>query len=158
MTDTAIIEALLLRWSDTHMGRTVTLQLEHEGEHPFRHLKCGPAHGQRLRLVVQVIDDDDAESGDPAPPRETEDSLAATAVSRPKRQWSAVPPSQQAAIRCGEHDFQTFLGVLNAQEAAEAVREICGVSSRKDILLGTPAAAHWKQLDDSFYLSQRGMG
>lgn len=61
MDSAAVIEAMLLRWSDSHIGRTVTLLLPDDGEHPFRGLKCGPANGQRLALSVALISDDESQ-------------------------------------------------------------------------------------------------
>jgi hypothetical protein len=73
-----------------------------------------------------------------------------------KRNWHDVQPAAQAGIRCAEPIFHAFLNetrkyqVSTPEEAAEAVREICGVHSRVE--LGTKHAARmlWKQLDDQF--------
>lgn len=52
-------EALLLRWGDNSTnGRTLTLQLQEHGEHPFRGLPSGK-NGQRVMIAVTLIGDDE---------------------------------------------------------------------------------------------------
>jgi hypothetical protein len=73
-----------------------------------------------------------------------------------KRDWRDVQPAAQAGIRCAEATFRAFLnevkkyGVTHHEEAAEAVRELCGVNSRVE--LGTKHAARviWHQLDAEY--------
>lgn len=76
-----------------------------------------------------------------------------------KKKWSELPPAQQAAIRCGEVAFRRFLAetggypgvaVLDADMAADEVRERCRVRSRSDIRPGTDAAVAWAALDSQF--------
>jgi hypothetical protein len=74
-----------------------------------------------------------------------------------KRDWRDLQPAAQAGIRCSEPMFWAFLNegrhhynVKAETEAAEAVREICGVNSRVE--LGTRHAARviWHQLDAEY--------
>lgn len=72
--------------------------------------------------------------------------------------WRDLGPTKQAAIRCGDPVFWAWLeeerlfSVRNAEEAAEAVRDICGVASRAD--LQRPANSmerlRWYELDNAF--------
>lgn len=87
------------------------------------------------------------------------------------RRFSELPYSQQAALRCGEPDFAKFLAYSKTREwraaaeivgphgvwAPEAVRSICGIGSRSEIIKGTPAGDKWAALEAEFYAWQRGM-
>ena len=155
MSGASVIEAILLRWGETHStGRTVTFLLPDDGgEHPFKHLKCGPDNGQRVALSVALIADD--ETVTPAPTTQPKPA-------KERRSWSELPLSQQAAIRCGEPDFKVFMMTrlvgVEDRDAAHIVRMYCGVESRKEIEAGNAAGHLWKQLDSDyrFWLSQRG--
>ncbi len=64
----------------------------------------------------------------------------------------------QAAIACTDSMFRMFLektycnflpescGINTEEHAADMVRYICKVKSRKEILVGTPAAVEWNKL------------
>lgn len=75
---------------------------------------------------------------------------------RERQKWVTMPPAKQAAIRCNDPVFMQFVKeIKNADCAfgvscAEAVRELCGVTSRADILEGTRAAEKWAALDREF--------
>lgn len=70
--------------------------------------------------------------------------------------------AQQAGIMCAATDFQQFLiehhmmprhspdGKLLHERAATAVRLICGVKSRSEVIPGTSAAEKWDQLMGQF--------
>src|ERR1700678_3123742 len=68
---------------------------------------------------------------------------------RERQKWMTMPPAKQAAIRCNDPVFRQFIKEMkNANcafglSSAEAVRELCGVTSRADILEGTRAAEKW---------------
>lgn len=47
--------------------------------------------------------------------------------------------------RCREQSFQQFLGVDGEQAAAERVKEVCEVSSRRDLDRDVPAQARWNE-------------
>lgn len=136
MTDAAqVIEAMLLRWTDSHTGRTVTLQLPDDGDHPFKGLKCGPANGQRLAVSVALIADDETQA--PVEPKPAGKSYA-----------------QRAALLCQEGAFITFVretqnggvAVSTADKAVDWLRDECGVYSRKQIIEGTPAGRRFLDL------------
>lgn len=157
MTNAAVIEVMLLRWSDNQNGRTVTLLLPDDGgEHPFKGLKCGPSNGERLAISVARIADDETQEP----------------VEKPKEKREYSLP-QRVAMVCNEPGFARFLceqhsdlwfevgGALDttsdADIASECVRLHCNVSSRSEILPGTPAAAKWDELHGRYLGWQRGM-
>lgn len=109
----------------------------------------------RLHETPAVVAGQDGEaplSGTP------EGSRPATSPSAPKRIWSDLPASQQAAIRCGEPDFRNYLRVRGGRhrwpsspdEAADCVREFCGVESRSELDHNLGAKALWRKLDDGY--------
>ena len=124
------------------------------------------AMGTRFQAALVAIGDDELpiKSGKeamPNPQRPTSqlDTQPQPDTDKPagaKRDWRDVQPAAQAGIRCSEAPFWAFLNetrnyqVSNPQDAAEAVREICGVKSRVE--LGTKHAARvlWHQLDEEF--------
>lgn len=73
-----------------------------------------------------------------------------------KRKWAELPPAQQAAIRCGEGGFQTFMSeranetMTGPETAARLVRDYCAVLSRKDIKRDTIAGELWQKLDAAY--------
>lgn len=134
-----VIEAMLLRWGESHAsGRTVTFVLpEDDGPHPFKGMKCGPANGQRVALSVALINDDETQA-----PKE-------------RRSFDELPLSQQAALLCNEPRFRRFLFERYETEdtsdaAAKAVRIDCGVESRADLDKSQNAAARWRKLHSEY--------
>lgn len=73
-----------------------------------------------------------------------------------KRRWEDLELSAQAGIRCEEQAFRQFLreeficSADNADDAAEEIRSICGVTSRASLNNDEDAAFKWKNLD-GFY-------
>ncbi len=75
-----------------------------------------------------------------------------------KRAEPASRLTQLAGIACNDKLFQKYLAVHgyhnidNRDDAADAVRKICGVKSRKEFIVGTPAGNEWLELYDAFAL------
>ena len=73
-----------------------------------------------------------------------------------KLDWREVQPAAQAGIRCAEPRFRDYLAVEHgintktAQEAAEAVRNLCGVNSRALLGVNHKARTLWRQLDSGY--------
>src|SRR6185295_854615 len=73
-----------------------------------------------------------------------------------KLDWREVQPAAQAGIRCAEPRFRDYLAVEHgintktAQEAAEAVRNLCGVNSRAMLGVNHKARTLWHQLDSGY--------
>lgn len=79
-----------------------------------------------------------------------------------RRPFSELPYSQQSAMRCNEPGFLDFIAKvhpdwLGADNAAQAVRDHCGVRSRADLDTHPEAAARWLKLDADFFAWSRGM-
>jgi hypothetical protein len=64
--------------------------------------------------------------------------------------------SLEAALRCREPMFQRYLNVSDENEAAEAVRKACGISSRAGLNTDPEAARAWRALDGQFLAWKRG--
>lgn len=77
-----------------------------------------------------------------------------------KRPWRDLQPATQAAIRCNEPSFRAFLteehsfrprqGHDSADEAAEFLRSLFGITSRSELGTDPRRRVLWKQMDDSF--------
>jgi hypothetical protein len=80
--------------------------------------------------------------------------------SRTKRAWGDMSPSQQAGLLCGDPRFHQFLfercniSKPDKDEAAAAVREICGVTSRAAISIDNIA---WRDLVADFRVWERAL-
>ena len=59
--------------------------------------------------------------------------------------------AQQAGALCASAVFQVFLDCQTEQETIEAVRDACGVASRSEIRVGTPAGDKWLDLVARFH-------
>lgn len=81
--------------------------------------------------------------------------------------FTELPLAQQAAMRCQEPGFRSFLrergdvGLISSNivtdvDAARFVRIHCKVTSRSEIIDGTDAADRWRSLDAEYYAWQRG--
>jgi hypothetical protein len=120
--------------------------------------------GTRFVAVLVAINDDESPVQQPAKEKakpvsvSPQPSLANGKPEKAKRDWRDMKPSAQAAIRCGEPIFWAYLneehgyGVSNKDDAAEAVRDKCGVVSRKrlDDENFHSARVIWHQLDSGY--------
>lgn len=160
MTDTPVIEAMLLRWSESHNGRTVTLQLPADGEHPFRGLPCGPTNGARLAIAIARIADD--ETTTPVEP----DIEASRPADGQSGEGHEMPKggrrAREAGIACGEGAFSKYLdhtldvGVCyNADttvDPRQSIYAICGVKSRADLDHNDEAGRIWDELYSGYIM------
>lgn len=82
------------------------------------------------------------------------DSTPDSAAARPRTPWHELPRSKQAAIRCGDEQFRTFLvserSMVMLGNPAECVRRLCGVGSRSELDVRRSAAASWDKLDAEY--------
>lgn len=60
------------------------------------------------------------------------------------------PLARRVAMRCAEGAFQKFLGVETAEAAAVALRDRCGVASRKDFDRDAAARERWRGVEAEF--------
>jgi hypothetical protein len=100
------------------------------------------------------------------PPAEKESSkapaepqLAKPPAAAKRMDWRDLQPAAQAGIRANDPAFYSFLNetdrILNkkitgADEAAEIIRNICGVKSRSELGTNHKARVLWHQLDEHF--------
>lgn len=162
-------EAICKRWGDSSSaGRTVTLQLEDGGEHPFRGYE-----GERFAIVVVPIGNDEKPMkkfmGD-APTREdgveggaragfddhNATNNAVTSPAKPKKRWHEMPPSQRAALLTRDPEFWEYLETCEvsrpttAMAADASLKHLCNVDSKSSILPGTTAHARFVDLEGDF--------
>lgn len=83
-----------------------------------------------------------------------------TRQSKEPASWHDMQPAQQAGILCNEKSFHKFLQGYCAkdwrdfshmsdgvQTAAFCIRRLCnGITSRRELIPGTPAAEKWREL------------
>lgn len=111
--------------------------------------------GTRYMVAFSEIGDDEQPTP-VAQPIEHQTSNLTVAGSNPagstkdRRPFASLPLSQQAAIRCQDNDFKLFINASNAEDAAERVRIRCGVASRSEIILNTPAGDKWEVLERAY--------
>lgn len=76
-----------------------------------------------------------------------------------RKPFALLPLSQQAALRCNDTEFRTFVAQLDGEGmflmydtdmAADYVRGRCGVSSRAELNTSKDAARHWGILESNF--------
>jgi hypothetical protein len=73
-----------------------------------------------------------------------------------RKSWRDLPPSQQAAMRCNEPVFCKFLeekyptAWRELDDAAELIRSVCGVQSRRELDTMQPSRVIWHQLDSQY--------
>lgn len=99
------------------------------------------AMGTRYQVALVEINDDET-------PKQPE----------PKKRmdWRELQPAAQAAIRCGEPQFQRYLwsehgfAIQNKEDAAAAVRNLCGVDSRSKLATNHKARVIWHQIDSQY--------
>ena len=115
-----------------------------------------------LRLTVQAADMDQRVTSAPMGTRYQAVLVEVNDDEQPKEQpkgkldWRDVQPAAQAGIRCAEPRFRDYLAVEHgintktAQEAAEAVRTLCGVNSRAMLGVNHKARTLWHQLDSGY--------
>lgn len=65
---------------------------------------------------------------------------------KPRRHFSELPRSQQAALACEDKRFQDWLICRDAEHAAQMVRGLCGVVSRADLDKHPEPSRVWDRL------------
>ena len=71
--------------------------------------------------------------------------------------WSELSPVTQAALRCKEPVFWAFLrenytirNIESEEAAADVVRTICEVGSRRELAAASLSQAYWYDMDNLF--------
>ncbi len=74
--------------------------------------------------------------------------LAKPVEGKPERDTSLA---QEAGRLCDDPLFQKWIGVDTAEEAAQTVRDICGVNSRSEINPRAHSGYEWRRFKQQFY-------
>lgn len=108
-------EMMLLGWKETHNGgATVTLQLSDPAQlESFKVMTVakGKVAGQRLAVVMVEIGDDE----------------------QPVEQPKGGELSKLAGMWCNDERFRKWIRAKTADEAADYIRNACGISSRAQL-------------------------
>jgi hypothetical protein len=117
--------------------------------------------GTRYAVVLVEIGDDELPvqqkenraKPDPASPQDSRPDRAK------RMDWRDMQPAAQAALRCDQPAFRTFLMEQHSfrpreanspDEAAEFIRSFFGIKSRSELGTDHRKRVLWKQLDDQF--------
>jgi hypothetical protein len=167
-------EAICKRWGDSSSGgRTVTLQLEDGGDHPFRGYE-----GERFAIVVVAIGNDEkpmnkSAGNHEAPRGHVGSEVGETSVTeasdrtkdgaspspRSKKRWHEMPPSQRAALLVNDPEFERFAelhanynsGSLGGEATPDRwLKYMCAVDSKSAITPATGAHALFVELEGDF--------
>jgi hypothetical protein len=113
-----------------------------------------PVHGKERWFGIAALKSTAEEAH--ATPRQDSPPKQSHPDGARRMDWSDMQPAAQAGIRCGDPVFWAFLNetrpyrITHTLEASEAVREMCGVTSRSELGTNHKARVIWKQLDDQF--------
>lgn len=81
-------------------------------------------------------------------------------ATKSRRQFLDLSMSQQAGIKANDLKFQLFMSTTDigkqCEDAAEAIRQWCGVTTRADIVPGTIAGDRWVQLLNMYNADMQG--
>lgn len=144
-------ECLLLRWGESHKGRSVTLQLDpNVGEqHPFKSLKCGE-NGSRLMLVAVLIGDDETPQAKPEAQRSASNDIPI----KQGKPFKEMPLSSQCALMCSDPRFIEWLGCETEAEAEHVIKTKLGIMSRKELLTNPYRAQKWRAIHTSYEIGE----
>lgn len=156
MKQAAAVAAQLVDVRNIASHKCVRLTIDVPAEHALRVIEAFgwptmvdpvPVAVARLNPGKEVVQHGSAQAElDKAQPRQ---ALPQLGGARPGRDWAQLVPSEQAGILCAERPFWKFLReeydyeARNSDEAAAAVRALCGVTSRKDIAADHRARVLW---------------
>lgn len=136
-----------LAFRKTRKVAIVTLEIPIERANEFVAAFGTPNQATGVPVAIARIDPTKAAS---AP------AISDDASPKERRKWNVLPPAQQAAMLCSKEAFQRYVseehtGTKPDEEATvKFVRDFCGVESRSEIRVGTPAAFKWATLDNSY--------
>lgn len=108
--------------------------------------------GTRYMLAFVEIGDDEQPKGGAADGRPVNNETPRQETKTGgARKWGELPYPQQAALACNDPVFRAYLNeafgyqATSTDEAAEAIRDLCGVGSRAALQPGTHAGAKWAE-------------
>lgn len=142
--------AMLKGWTDSNTGQTVSFWLANvEGvEHPL----SGYREGDTFALALVELTDEE----DPVDQGKRERAEKVTEELKPKRKEQLT--SQGCALVCNNPDFWGYLNhvlepdqpIASANAAAEAVRDLLGIESRRELDLNEFMANEWHKIRRAF--------
>lgn len=150
---TISIDVIKMRQTQDRNGHVLMLRLNPADDTGVAAVSLTPC-GAQFRMTLSDLDDSgnppDAGSGVPA-------GETGTVQQQVLRNCSPVSRrlTRQAGACCNDPLFRKFLilhemPARDKNEAAVAVRLICGCNSRREIVPGTPAGAKWDDLYSKF--------
>lgn len=125
----------------------LTLTLAGDGLLPEKIMLAKPGTRYMVALVEIGDDEQPVPTTTPDPVPAADPVAEETPAERAHRKWKDIPLPNQAGMRCAEADFQAFLGVSSAEEAAKQIKFLCGIDSRKDLAVNQAAAEKWAGID-----------
>lgn len=111
-----------------------------------------PVHGKERWFGIAALKSTAEESR--AKPRQ--DSPPSSHPGGAKRDWRAVPFSQQAGIRINEPTFAAYLREEHPNEwhetgdANACIKLICSISSKRELMTSPKRAVLWHQIDTEY--------
>lgn len=125
----------------------------------------------KSRKVIQIVIEVPLEGGDaalealgglPRPDQETWVGVARLETKAPpappaheRKDFDELPYASQITLMCKSYEFRCYMRdagykVNNEDDAINAVKEICGVASRKEITTGTPTGEMWEDIKSKY--------
>ena len=149
MTKLAAIEGQLVGIKNVSTHKSACLTIHVPEEYALKVIEAfgwptmvAPVHVAIARIGIE----EKTPEAKPAPETKTD---------KAKRKWDELSIAQQAGILCGEPVFQKFIaerigGHVNTADAAQYVRQQCGVNSRAHIEDKPEALKIFRDMEASF--------
>ena len=79
-------------------------------------------------------------------------------MKKQRQHFGQLPPAQQAGMLCNDPEFQSYVAQriaypgkqVSPTGAAEHIRQLCQIQSRRDLNLNTEAAKRFQQMRTDF--------
>ncbi len=161
-------EAKLHAYRRTQEGAVISFVVHPDEIKKITDLTTAP-FGSRYMIAYAEIGDDETPKSEPVAQSAGGDNLKPKAMAerredagsspaglaKPKRKFSDMSLPEQAGIRCGDDQFETFL--RNSYELSEGfvmaediVRAMCGVGSRRELSTNREAANLWRKIESEY--------
>lgn len=159
MTKPAAFRAIYSDWKLIKTRSTVQVVLEipvEDADAAYEVLGGMPVAGKERWFGIAAIKPEETQHASAvvnAPAKPDQEPLR---PDRARRDWRDLPPAQQAGIRCEEPAFGSFLAeerpddFREVNDAADCVRLICGITSRRELNTNQKARVIWHQLNDQY--------
>ena len=124
------------------------------------------ALGTRYVIAFEEINDDETANESPVAQRSEQaaynrqvEGSNPSGATKQRTPFDQLPATMQAAMRCADESFQRFVfdvfwrkgaAIPSEANAAQLVRDYCGVSSRKDLNFNEEASRLWLELEAKY--------